>query len=698
MRIPDRWRGWVDGLVIVLLVLLAYGSALPNGYIWDDDDYVENNLTLRSGEGLVQIWTEPSSIPQYYPLVHTTFWIEHQLWGLAPFGYHLTNVLLHALGAVLLWRFLRRLELPGAWFCAALFAVHPVTVESVAWITERKNVLSTVFALAAAIQFWDYTDRKASKNLTLSAVFFVLALLSKTVVASLPAVLFLLLWWKKKPLEARIVVPLAAMLVVGGAMGWYTAFVERTRVGAEGVQWDFTLVDRTLIAGRALWFYASKLVLPIDLIFVYPRWRIDSSQALQYVYPVTALALPLVLLLLHKRIGRGPLVAVLIFGGVLFPALGFLNVYPHRYSFVADHFQHHAALSLIVLFGAGLAMIPGLRPTPAGTVEGPAGARQPRTALAGWSVILLVLVALTFTRNFVYESKRTLWVDTIARNPNASMAHNNLGIEYHHEGNISAAIRSFREAIRTEPTNARAIGNLANMYVKQGRFAEAEPLLRQAIGLQSNFVGAYANLGVVLASRGDYAGAIEAFEKANEVNIELGHDKVPHACAGLGEIFYRTGRYAEALENLDFALRNGMTQPQVYLNYAEVLIRLGQPEPAIANFQQALNAPPTAEDATLGLLWIRASHPDTRFRNAQQAARLAERLERSRSMEKPQVMDAVAAAYAANGDYDRAATLARDAVPKALEAQRPEMAERIEARYLRYRQQQPARTAGHPDY
>ena len=239
--------------------------ALRGGFTWDDDAYVTNNITLRSAPGLSRIWGQLTATPQYYPLVFTSFWLEYHLWGLNPLGYHIVNVLLHTLAAMLLWRVLVRLQVPGAWLAAGIFALHPVAVESVAWVTERKNVLSAVFYFAAALAYlrWqerETSDRGANAHYFLSLTLFICALFSKTVTASLPAALLLVMWWKRGRVAGRDVRPLVPFFVAGAALALVTAWLERTHVGASGPDWALSFLDRCLIAGRALWFYAGKLL------------------------------------------------------------------------------------------------------------------------------------------------------------------------------------------------------------------------------------------------------------------------------------------------------------------------------------------------------------------------------------------------------------------------------------------------------
>jgi hypothetical protein len=294
--IPWWRRTWFISLLLLGLTLAAYLPALHAGFIWDDDDYLINNRTLHDLPGLQRIWFETSATPQYYPLVHTTFWLEYHLWKLNPLGYHLDNVFLHALAAILLWRVLLKLPVPGAWLAAAIFAVHPVNVESVAWVTERKNVLSAVFYFAAALAYLrfavpdnppDTNDKRretTGKKLeekqagstrwcwyVAALILFVGALFSKTVTTSLPAALLLVFWWKRGRIGLRDVLQLLPFFAVGVGLSLHTSWLEKHHVGASGAEWALSFFDRCLIAGRALWFYAGKLVWPAELTFIYPR-------------------------------------------------------------------------------------------------------------------------------------------------------------------------------------------------------------------------------------------------------------------------------------------------------------------------------------------------------------------------------------------------------------------------------------------
>ena len=427
------------GSLLLLLVTAVYWSTLANGFVWDDDTNIIENPTLRSLDGLRQMWLVPQSIQQYYPLMYTSYWLEYHLWGLSPLGYHLVNLLLVGAAVVLVWRVPARLGVPGAWLAAALFAVHPVHVESVAWITERKNLLSLSFALA---------------------------LFAKTAVVTLPAVLLVIYWWKRGALTKSDFLRLCPFFALSIALGLVTAWTETYHVGAVGEEWSLPAVERILLAGRSLWFYAGKLLWPHPLVFFYPRWHVDSRASWQYLYPAAALAVPIALFLARGRIGRGPLAAVLIYAGVLVPVLGFFNIYYARYAYVSDHFQYHASIALFALAAAGLSILH----------------RAGRIVRQNWwgpplatILVLAPLAVVSFQRTKIYQDRYTLFETTLAQNPAAWVVPHYLGTAEFKRGNYDQAVIHARRAIdildelvRLEPASPGYEDNLGGELRQSG--------------------------------------------------------------------------------------------------------------------------------------------------------------------------------------------------------------------------------------
>ena len=483
-----------------------YLPALYGGFIWDDDAYVIRTPLLRNLTGLQHIWLQPTALPQYYPLTHTSFWLEYQAWGLWPFGYHLTNILLHAGNAILLWLVLHRLAVPGAWVAAAIFALHPVHVESVAWVTERKNVLSGFFALSSLLCYLRFALPSSDtvnqpgpswRYYPAALLLYTCALLSKTVTCSLPAVILLSQWWKKGRIDARDIRPLLPMFGLGLLASLITVKLEREVVGAIGEPWNLSFLDRILIASRALWFYVGKLFWPHHLSFIYPRWDINASVWWQYLFPCSVLTLTAILTVGQKRFGRGPLVAWLIFAGVLAPALGFFNVYPMRYSYVADHFQYLASAALIALATSMLwwrATVPTNYPLEKeqGMVIQSIAILTASPYRSCFSILLFMTLGIfTWKQGHVYKNLETLWADTLTKNPSCWMAHNNLGALLLEKQEYQRAIPHLQAAAQLDPRAAEPRINLALTLLQEGKFDEAIHSGLEAVSLQPNRADAY---------------------------------------------------------------------------------------------------------------------------------------------------------------------------------------------------------------
>jgi len=590
------WAG-----LIFLATMIVYIPAMRGGYIWDDDHYITENTTLRTSDGLRRIWLEPRALPQYYPLVHTTFWLEYHLWHVHPFGYHLVNVLLHALNAILLLLLLSHLRVPGAWLAALLFALHPVQVESVAWITERKNVLSAFFYLTSFLAYLRYYDLTVDSAQTspsmhpaaskvwdhfwpfypLSLFMFLCALLSKTVTCSLPAAILLVLWWKRDRICWRDTLPLIPYFVVGAFLGLTTVWLEIHHVGAQGEEWALSFVDRFLVAGRALWFYASKLVWPHKLTFIYPKWQVDAAVWWQYLFPVAAMAVIFTLWLLRHRIGKGPLVAVLFFATTLIPALGFFDIYPMLYSFVADHFQYLASMGLIALGAATIStLLTGLGPW------------QRKSGLALCLTVLLVFAIQVWQQGNIYRDAETLYQDTITKNPNSWMAHNNLGLILKAQGRHHEAIAHFSRTLQIKPNYAEAHNNLGNVLARKGETEEAIAHFIKALELEPNLPGAHNNLGNVLEHQGRINEALYHYSMALQLNPAFAD-----AYFNLGNLLARQGKSEEAIVNFSLALQLRPEFAEAHNSFGVVLARRGKLREAIDHFKEAIRINPDFRQA-----------------------------------------------------------------------------------------------------
>ena len=375
-------------LALAALVVVSYFPALQGGFVWDDVTFSEEPV-IHSPGALRSIWLAPADIRNeghYWPLVYTSFWLEHRLWGLQPAGYHAVNLLLHLLICLLLWRLLLRLQVPGALLIAAVFAVHPLHVESVAWIIERKDLLSALFYLGAVLTWLRFTEVERVGHYLLLVLLFAAGLLSKSVVVTLPLALLLVQWWRVGRVTRRDLLRVAPLLVLGAVV---TAADLAYYRGREVLELGYTLAERMLIAGRALWFYAGKLVWPLELMVIYPQWELDARSLAGWGYVAAAAGLPLALWLLRERIGRGPLAGALYFALTLGPVLGFVDYGYLQFSFVADRFQYLAGIGVLaVLLGAAAHAVGKL---PAGV---PATGGWQRLRYAAWGVAAVVVLLL----------------------------------------------------------------------------------------------------------------------------------------------------------------------------------------------------------------------------------------------------------------------------------------------------------------
>jgi protein O-mannosyl-transferase len=635
------WR--TPALAVVALVamtLVAYVPVMRGGFIFDGGQYVAENSTLHDLQGLRHIWFNLDATPQYYPLTFTSFWIEYHLWGVDTRGYHAVNVLLHGAGAVLLWRVLRRLSVPGAWLAAAVFAVHPVNVESVAWITERKNVLSGFFSLAAILAHLRFcplepqadSRPRAWRFYALLLVFYACALFSKTVTCALPAVLVVLLWWKRDRLRVGDVVPLVPMFAMGAVMAFITAWVEKHRATAQGGELAITFVERCLIAGRALWFYAAKVIWPARLTFIYPRWHVDATVWWQYLYPLAAAGVIISLWLLRRRIGKGPVAAVAIFAGLLVPALGFFNVCFMRFSFVADHFQYLAGVAAI---SAGVALAARFLGAQVGNAQeamprrpGLFDGRAPSIVLS--VIVLGILAASTSRQGRIYKDREALWLDTITKNPDAWVAHANLGVVRAGQGRDEEALACYDEALRLNPNEANYQFNAGEALRRLHRNREAIERYRAALKLAPGFARAHLSLALTFADEGTISDAIVHYRAFLEIqpdhfgahnNVGLLYDRerrFDDAVAefskaiqlkpddagvrnNLGITLARMGRFPEAADCFRKALAIHPNQAGTHNNLGQVLAAQGRPDEAIRHFAEALQLRPDFPDAQQNL-------------------------------------------------------------------------------------------------
>ncbi len=533
--------------VLILFVAIAYHSVWHFGFIWDDESHLTRNACIVGPLGFKDIWSTARAV--YYPLVLTSFWIQHALWGLNPMPYHLVNVAMHTACALLLWRVLEQLKIKGAWLGAAIWALHPVQVESVAWITELKNTQSCFFYLASIWFFLKWresgglgTGRRAWSNYSISLVCAVAAMLSKSSTVMLPVVLALCWWWNEGRWRWSNAIKLIPFLAVSVAAAVWTVWEQKFHSGALGAEWSQTSPARLIIAGRDIWFYLGKLLWPHPLIFIYPRWQIDPSRPIAYVPALAAIVA--LAALWWKRNGplRPVFFAAIYFVVSLFPVLGFFNVYFFRYSFVGDHFQYLASIGPLCLIGAGVTAAADLL-----------GKWQSRVAQPAAGLLLLLLTGLAMQQSPVYRNVEVLWRDTLEKNPAAWMAQNNLANLLMDEGRWVEARPHLEVASRTAPNRWETQYNLGYASIMLGHIEESLPYFRQAIQL-------------------------------DEVHAETHHN--------LGKALLLLKRYDEANFHLRRALEIDPAYIPAYTDLGTLLLQLGRPDDSLTELQQALKINP----------------------------------------------------------------------------------------------------------
>jgi tetratricopeptide (TPR) repeat protein len=594
----------LEWALIFVALVIAYSPALKGTLLWDDAGHI-TPPTLRSIGGLWRTWTEIGATQQYYPVLHSAFWFEHRLWGDSLLGYHLANVALHSLSAVLLILILHRLAIPGALLAGLIFALHPVMVESVAWISEQKNTLSAVFYLASAYCYLTFDDTRRPSRYVLASLLFACALLSKTVTATLPAALLVVIWWRQGRVEwTRDVLPLTPWFAVAIAGGVFTAWFEHSVIGAKGPEFSLTAIERCLVAGRVVWFYFSKLVWPSGLMFVYPHWTIHAHLWAPYLFPVLGLAVAGLLLALAGHT-RAPLAGFLFFVGTLVPVLGFLNVYPFRFSYVADHFQYLASLGVIVPLAAGMTVVVQRRGwQTAGRVA----------AIA----LVLTLAVLTWRQAAIYHDAETLWRDTIARNPESWLAYINLGTELTNQHRFPEAIDAFGSALRLKPDYEQARHDLATAHIvvgtSLGQSAEKAPQavlhLREALRLDPRNEKAHLSLGnLLLEMPGQMEQAIGEYEAALRITPDYFR-----AHYNLGTVLMDVpGRRDAAIAHLEAALAIEPDSPEAHVNLAVALADTPAKVPdAIRHLEIALAHRPDLAPARELLAQLRAGASPSR--------------------------------------------------------------------------------------
>jgi tetratricopeptide (TPR) repeat protein len=650
-RVVQWWVRLLGAIALLLVVFLVYRRLGAAGFIWDDESHLTQNPCIIGPLGLADIWTSTSAF--YYPLVLTTFWVLHHFLGLNPLPYHILNVAFHAGSALLLWRVLVQLRVRGAWLGAAIWALHPVLVQSVAWVTEMKNTQSAFFYLLAISCFLQSRERKRNFIFYwLTLLFFFAAITSKPSTVMLPLVLGLCLWWREggiKQRDLRLLLPFVLTSLL--ASGW-TIWEQKFHSHAIGADWVQTPLQRILISADAIWFYLIKLTWPYPLIFIYARWNVDPSQRFAWI-PLVALLITAAVLLITRNSRLRPVAfAFAYFVITLFPVLDFFDVYFFRYSFVSDHFQYLASMGPLALAGAGIA-----------TAAEEIGVHRLAIQTASTLVILSILGVLSFHQSAKYHDVVTLYQTTLAQNPKCWMAEYNLGLALKDQKQLDQAIAHYRRALNIRPDYVEAHYNLGGAYIDKGEFDEALAEYRRAIQIRPDEADTHNNYGSALRELKQFDQAEIEYKRALSLR-----PKYLDARLNLGSLLLQRGRTAEAITNLETARRLQPTDAATHVTLALALMKNGQGSQAAAEFNRALQLAPDRVNALTSFAWLLATAADDSVRDGKRAVQLAERANALAGNNDLTVLHTLAAAYAEARRFEEALQTAHRAMKLASQA------------------------------
>jgi len=541
-------------VLIIAVGFWIYWPALHGDWLWDDRDLIANNALVHDPDGLRKIWFQPTCMFDFLPLKISVEWIEWRLWGEDTLGYHLANVVLHLLSAFLLWRLLLKFGLRHAWLGGLIFVVHPVLVESVAWISELKNTLSLPFFLLAMGAWIDYDAQRKWKDYALALGLFLLALLCKPTMVMFPVVILLYAWWKRGRIDWPDLRASAPFFAVSLAVGLLTLWFLHRTAGEQTVVLG-GLMSRLACAGLSISFYFSKCVLPLDLMTIYPKWTVDPPSPIQFLpWPVLGGVL---YFLWTQRAGWGrhALLGLGFFLINLAPFIG-LNAGSYmNYTWVMDHVLYIPIIGLIGLAIAALSQM-----------EAQFSATLRRAGAAIVAVALAILAWASHGYAGLYVDLETLWGYNVVRNPGAALPHNDLGFALDQQGRIAEAINQFRLAIRLDPRYSDAHHNLGLLLLQTGQVAEAVTELQAAAQLTPNVAEAHYNLANALDRAGRMPEAIEQYRQA--LALDPGH---MDAYNNLAIILARQNRLDEAIEVLQTALQIDPTNSLTRDNLARAL-------------------------------------------------------------------------------------------------------------------------------
>ena len=544
----NDWKSLgLDAAVIILLTLVVYLPAMRCGFVFDDYPLIVDNGIVKASDGLYRFWLTTEA-PDYYPLTSSLWWLEWRLWHANPIGYHVVNVFLHALNAVLVWLLLRRLKIPGAWATGLVFAVHPVNVATVAWVVEQKNTLSMLFYTVAILLYLRFYENGRWNSYGLALAAFLLALLSKTAVVMLPLVLLGCVWWMRGRVQRKdflYTLPFFALSLVSGLV---TIWFQNNRALEGHAARTVDFATRLAAAGWVPWFYLYKILLPFNLTVVYSRWQVDASHWVSFVPGIILVGCLTLFWRYRATWGRPFLFGLGYFVATLFPVLGFFDQGFYRFSLVADQWQYYSMVGVIALIVAA-----GVRICRHMSDNG-------QYWFKAVGVVVLTMFAFgTWMRSSVYANNLTLWRDNVTKNPKAWLAQYHLGVALGQVGRLHEATQCFGEALRIKPDDPETRYNLGVALFRLGRVPEAMAQWERALRLNPDDVAAHYNLANALKETGKIEEAITHYEQALRIQPDFAkaHYNLAVALRRAGEVANSTEHCRRAI---DLAIAQGDTE------------------------------------------------------------------------------------------------------------------------------------------
>lgn len=572
----SRWPwAWI---LLFALTLAAYAPAMLHGsFLWDDNEYITGNSFIKRFDGLYDIWFSPRLLPQYYPLAFSMYFVEYKLWGETAQGYVIVNVLLHLASACMVYKLLKKLNLPGALLGAALFAVHPLAIESVAWIAERKNTLSMFFSLASILAYpgltpgEKITPGKYKKQIVIATLLFLLALLGKPAAVVVPPMLLAILWWQNGKIRKSDMLVQGFWFLLSMASGILVTYLEALKVATDPEPFNLSLIDRLLISSRGWWFYMGKFAWPNPLSMIYPRWQIDASQPWQYTFVAALLMVIVALWVFRKRFGLAPAVILLLYTVAIGPTLGILNCSYFRLSFVADHFAYWALVPMVAAVGALLFH--------ARTVA----VLSHRGATVIACLLVTVLTVVAFDRCRTYSSPLVMWQDAVEKAPRSPGAWSLYGSTLMKMGRLPEAKKAFVTAYELPPHQIDDLGRIANICIIMGELDEAEQYAQKFLAALPKDTESLFLLGLLRYSQKRFDESVEAYLRADQLN-----PNDTRFITNAGVILFQTGQLPRAIDCFTKSLKRNPLNAKVHNILGQCYVQAGQFPQAVECFEKAV--------------------------------------------------------------------------------------------------------------